>query len=277
MLLKAKKRIAREFIFLTISGALIGLVYVYCLLSNMYYAGKVKEDTIEINTLRVESGGLMKTYNDKKERRKEFYKDFRLYFKHGDIFGVDKNNLSSDYHKFITEFGREQFEIRRKLLATTDKLQKVKLQEKLWGDPFFRYFGPEKNEYHYYEEALWKDILRFYNNESIEQSWNSTWVPEVIDFFNANGYASPQALQGFLKSSIINESDVDGVSRYKALAATIGQKDAQLNKKKARIYSKDKITGIMSNSSIIILGLLFLGRYFYYALRWSIKALKTPS
>ena len=241
----------------------------------MYYNGKVKKDSIEINTLRVESGGLMKAYSDKKKRREEFYKDFILYFRHGDIFSIDKNNIGSDYRKFITDYGKEQFEIRRKLLVTTDKLEKAKLQEKLLSDPFLRYIGPEKNEYHYYEEELWKDILKFYSSNSVENLWNNTWVTEVIFFFNANGYASPQSLQEFLKSSIIDEADVERENRYKALSNTIGLKEGELNKTKSRIYSKDNMLDILSNTAIIILCALFLVRYFYYALRWSIKALQT--
>ncbi len=124
-----------------------------------------------------------------------------------------------------------------------------------------------------YDEAKLKERLgSFAENDSIKNKW-SKWGTDVIKFNKSLGYNNPEAFKKFTKN-ISMYTYYRRNSKIKLANKEIEilrLKKEELMNKKMGLNDQLNILGLISLSLFI---LLFILRYFYLGLKWSIAILK---
>lgn len=131
---------------------------------------------------------------------------------------------------------------------------------------------------HFYDmnttEILWKRLRQIYESDSIEYKWANSWDIDLINFNKSIGLGNAASLSAFIEDNLLNDSEIRNRQKVKLLQKEIGQLKFAKIKTKNTIVSDAYRNSILKYSILIIIIFLFLVRYAFYALRWSIITMR---
>ncbi len=163
--------------------------------------------------------------------------------------------------------------------ATVDGLSKInaKLEKQTWlHSQLLKEYDVSENP-DYTKEKLWQTLSDLSQKDSIKIRWVSTWKDgpnNFKSFFNKIGFDNPENLMTFLDDNTINKADSSNIETYSALRNEIQKHKREKTKLDSKYlnYKEQKDFGIIVFFSLSTA--LFLFRYVYYGINWSVKTLK---
>ena len=160
---------------------------------------------------------------------------------------------------------------------TTDSLHKSVNAKKKNQEWFFNKVSSEfdiTNSEYSELKTLWPILQRIAENDSTEYRWNNKWEQSLIDFHKGIGFKNAQELEKFIETNSLNAKDSIQLEKSTLIRNEI------LGLKKRKIELENKVfdeydrMDLLAGIGIILFGILFILRYLFYAVKWSIKTLK---
>ena len=152
----------------------------------------------------------------------------------------------------------------------------LKFQKQKWF--FDQYANKFENDPKYNtQEKVWFRLDDLAKNDSIKFRWEKKWSKELVTFNQEIGFTTPEKMKDYIEVNTINI--IDSIN-YKQSLTSNQQKDSLINKKneiKTKILSFDEQVELGIMTIIIFVIVLFLIRYLFYAVTWSMKILKEKS
>lgn len=121
----------------------------------------------------------------------------------------------------------------------------------------------------------WNILYKLAKNDSIEYRWNHKWDKNQIYFINQYGIKTSKEFKEYILKNIVTKEDYRNYNEGKKIKFNIA--NTLLLEKKNLIRGKFDIKetiSFLSKVLIISFIILFVLRYIYYALKWSIIILK---
>ncbi|MFM2225671.1 MAG: hypothetical protein RJA07_1873 [Bacteroidota bacterium] len=127
---------------------------------------------------------------------------------------------------------------------------------------------------------------KYYGDLTIDSFWNlmqlrrdsfviryhKIYTPELKSFLTSLGFETPEKLRDFVVSNLFNEKDFAIIRKQQIIEKEI----KKLEKEKIEIteISQQEAKQISNWTFVISIIVLFLLRYLFYGIRWSLKTLK---
>jgi hypothetical protein len=143
---------------------------------------------------------------------------------------------------------------------------KSKIEKQVW---LYKSFSENYSNYYESSDALWDRLTFLYANDSIVFKYNRIWSKELINFFQKLGLNSPQSINQFIERNRITSEEVNKLK-------TIEKIKSEINDNNHDKLTLNKMIELSWLTFGIILIILFVLRYIYYTVHWSIKILNTP-
>jgi len=216
MKLTTKKKLAREFLLLTLSLVLGVIVFLSIYPYNAFKRHQSDNLSTEITDKTKVADSLIKTYHLKCNKQKWFYDQFK-----------------------------EEYDLTDTSINTSDK----------W----------------------WRIFEKYKNMDTLLYRWNHKWDKEQINTIVKIGFELPKKLNEFIIKYSISDTDLIN----KNSAKKIYEENKRL--KTDEVAARNKIVDSKEQLSIGIWALiisafvLFVLRYLFYAIKWSIKTLRQKS
>lgn len=150
-------------------------------------------------------------------------------------------------------------------------------QKKKNLDWFFRKVFSEfdvSNSVYSTPETFWPIVQRMAKNDSTEYRWNNKWSKEIIAFYKKIGFENGKKLQDFILTNAIDSKDKARLNEVSEMQIQIAQLNKAKYNLKNKIYDSKQTKNLMLKGLLILFGLLFILRYLFYAIVWSISTLK---
>lgn len=133
-----------------------------------------------------------------------------------------------------------------------------------------------KKEYPNYRDRtnseLWNAFYRIVEVDSVKHKWKKKWTTSLfVNFITKMGYKTPEEFTKFIKTNIINSSDIDLIEKNKKDVKFL--KSQQLKKYNNFIELKEQFR-ISLFVLMISFFIFFILRYLIYGTKWSMKILK---
>lgn len=148
---------------------------------------------------------------------------------------------------------------------------KNKLDKKQW---FYNEFSNQYGNDTYTMENLWNRLDYLALNDSIIDRWYNSWSKDVIKFNKEIGFSTPEKFQSFIENNHLAKAELLNYN----LSKDIIKKNVLLTKKKDQInrevLSENEQIEFGFRVLLVMFIILFLIRYFLYAIMWSFQTLK---
>ncbi|UPQ79457.1 hypothetical protein M0M57_01145 [Flavobacterium azooxidireducens] len=117
---------------------------------------------------------------------------------------------------------------------------------------------------------LWNILERIVKADSVKYKWKNKWEKTLVNFNIKMGYKSPEEFTKFIKSNVINSSDLELIEKNKKEIKFL--KSEQLEKQNNFIEINEQFR-ISLFVLLISFFILFIVRYLIYGTKWSLKVL----
>lgn len=147
----------------------------------------------------------------------------------------------------------------------------------------------ENREYYYLElekeygdiydskEELFIRLSEIVEHDSVEILWNEVWDSRLKEFNKEYGLSSPELFIHFVHSSTINAKDISDYNESIRLRGDLDSLKNEISILEIKKSISSKYGKVWVGSFSISFAILFLCRYFFYGLRWSLKVIKEKS
>jgi len=124
----------------------------------------------------------------------------------------------------------------------------------------------------YSNQQVWKRLSSIAVNDSVEYKWRKVWNKELMSFNKELGYKTPNDFKNFILINMFTPNDSINYKKNKLINEEIDELKYKLNNH--ILIKKEERVHIVFLAICITFTLLFLIRYFYYGIKWSLKTLK---
>ena len=173
--------------------------------------------------------------------------------------------LSFPILKFHNHNQNKKYNVANDNLENNVYSKKINAQN-IFFDGFAKEFDLKYNgEYNRFRDALWRSLATDVENDSINYKWMSNKKPKFITFVKNTGIANAEGFKKFLLDNTISKTEIK-------------KQEAQVDKlhyEKAQILSPEEINELLLKIFVISIIVLFLLRYIFYGIVWSVKTLKS--
>jgi len=162
---------------------------------------------------------------------------------------------------------------REKLNDSLHKSVNEKIKKQEW---FFEKISSEfdiSNSEYSELKTLWPILQRIAENDSTEHRWNNKWEKSLIDFHKSIGFKKGKDLQIFILNNSITSKDSIQLNKSNEIQKEITELSKQKIELKNRIFQYSEKRNFIIGISAILFGILFVLRYLFYGIKWSIKEL----
>jgi RNAse (barnase) inhibitor barstar len=122
-------------------------------------------------------------------------------------------------------------------------------------------------------KTLWPILQKIAENDSTEYRWNNKWEKSLIDFHKSIGFKNGKDLQFFILNNSITSKDSIQINKSNEIQKEITELSKQKIELKNRIFQDSEKEKFIIGISAILFGILFVLRYLFYGVKWSIKQL----
>jgi hypothetical protein len=149
----------------------------------------------------------------------------------------------------------------------------TKIENQKW---FFESMSKEYNitNFNDYKE-YWLRTEYLQSVDSISIRWNSIWDNSIIDYFKKLGFNNCDSLNKFILQNTITISDLENKSNAEKTQQEIDTLKYKLQSIGKKVLEKNDMIQFSLFFLIAIVFILFILRYIYKAIVWSLKTLKT--
>lgn len=150
----------------------------------------------------------------------------------------------------------------------------TKVQNQEW------YFMRMNNEFDLGEfntpEKWWTVYIELAKNDSINILWEGIWNEDesIIGFFNGLGFANGDSLQTFITENTIDELDLKNKKKSEDLQRELVEIRTKEQNIASSIMTYKEQLSFLKNVLFFLVIVLFVIRYIYYGVKWSLKTLK---
>ena len=110
-------------------------------------------------------------------------------------------------------------------------------------------------------------------NDSIKVKWNNKWKEDQItDFFKKIGFSNADSLQKFINNFSYTDLELTSVRKLDSINNEINILNKTNNT--TIILSHNQQLNYLEKALLVLFVFLFAFRFFFYAIKWSIKTLK---
>ncbi len=183
------------------------------------------------------------------------------------LYNFYKNKQAGDINKSIEEKS-----------AQADSLAfayKQKTEKQNW---FFNQYSAEfdvKGDSKYNtKEKVWSRIDNLAKKDSIRFKWENVWDKELINYNKKIGFQTPDSFKTFIESNRINETEIENYNSSLKLIEVIKSLTSKKDKIKSKTLTFDKQLEFGIKSLLVLIIFLFILRYLFYGIKWSIRTLK---
>lgn len=123
-------------------------------------------------------------------------------------------------------------------------------------------------------KTLWPLLQRIAENDSTAYRWNNKWENSLIEFHKSIGFKNPEELESFIEQNSVYSKDSIDLKKSNEIRIEIKGLNTRKSDLKRKIFTESDKENMAIGIGIILFGILFLSRYLFYAIKWSIKTLK---
>jgi hypothetical protein len=124
---------------------------------------------------------------------------------------------------------------------------------------------------------LWKAYTKSVNDSTIVEKWNTTWVDNgAREYYISLGFENPEEWRSFIVKNTFSESDSIHLERINELLNY--QNETEYKRKEAfyaQWISEDEQFLALYISLGVIFSFTFFLRYLFYAVKWSMKQVRS--
>lgn len=148
-------------------------------------------------------------------------------------------------------------------------------RQRTFSRQYFNHF-PNKKNFDDANALLWKRLSSLARHDSIGYLWKHTWEPELRLFNAMMGYSTPEAFQHFIKSNMFSLQEWADYKRSLVLQEEIRVRNQENTQRYLRILTPESQWRTAGLAFLLAVGTLFVLRYLWYGIRWSIRVLRQP-
>jgi len=119
---------------------------------------------------------------------------------------------------------------------------------------------------------VWNQLRSIVENDSLEYKWDNKYSNELKDLLKKIGFNNPIVFKKFIEENLLNDDDYKHYYKVKKLQQEI-KKNENIIKKNQNYFKEIRIKNSLKAFLISFL-ILFVIRYFYLSIMWSIKTLR---
>jgi hypothetical protein len=123
-------------------------------------------------------------------------------------------------------------------------------------------------------QKWWKHNLKFRDIDTLSIAWSTIWNNEQIAFEKSIGFESPKSLNKFLIDNSISSIDIQNRDSARMISKEIESMKSTEYKARYSIIEPPEQLLYTVYAFLISIGALFVLRYLFYAVRWSVRTLQ---
>jgi hypothetical protein len=154
------------------------------------------------------------------------------------------------------------------------KPYKTKMQNQQWFYDKNNEIVDLKNTDFNSPNKLWQRLDYLSASDSIKIKIDSFWTPEIKQLLVTIDFDKPEKLTAFINKNRITSDDSTDLQKSIVANETLGKLNKLKADYKAKVFSFQSQTRIAIWTLVILFILLFVMRFLFYAVRWSVKILK---
>ena len=286
---KNKKIIAREFLLVLATLLLSGLVLVSLHIRNQYLAYKASSLARSSSLIYLEVEKLEDDQGDKRQFRNEFYRlsKRKWFYKSRDGNFDAKRNLwkwvnQEEYLESYDDWNNyySTAVAQRNLYDELDYQLDFDFSffQKVYFTDWLVYFYPEHDS----ESSLWEYLAALNSSDSLDTLWYQTWKYErsgnlLFYLDSVHDVVSLEEFRAFINSGLYSTAEQAQINVIDSLQTLAEEQESEANiiRRSGGEWSSDDILEITWYVLITLLIVVFPLRYLFYAIRWSIRQLRT--
>lgn len=163
----------------------------------------------------------------------------------------------------------------KKLISDSlSKSYKLKTEKQFWfTDKYISKFDLPRNK-DYNNAKVWNRLYEIAKSDSVRYKWEKTWDKELIAFNKELGFDTPQSFQNFILTNIIYTKDIEQNKAAEKINSEVDILQNKMSETYKKIVSTESQLRTAGLAFIISVVILFLFRYLFYGIKWSIRTLK---
>jgi hypothetical protein len=181
-------------------------------------------------------------------------------------------------HFKSNEVSRLEVETHLKRVAADSVVQNVWQKNETQNEftkSYVRYFKLSKEEFT--NSKVWNQFYKVARADSMAYKWENEYKDWAVPFLKKQGFNSPDEFQSFILKNILNTKDINDNRLAIKLYAERDSLQSKLDTARKKIVTTNGLTRTIWITVAISFFVLFVIRYIYYAIKWSIKTLKQPN
>jgi hypothetical protein len=123
-------------------------------------------------------------------------------------------------------------------------------------------------------DEIWKKFDKWSLNDSIHYKWEHDFVNENRNFFKSIGFPNSKILQSFFDKYRLNKIESSNYDSSLVIKSEIDILFKKNNEYESGIFSKNEQIDLTLNVLYVLFVLMFLIRYLFCLIKWSLKTLK---
>lgn len=123
-------------------------------------------------------------------------------------------------------------------------------------------------------KTLWPILQRIAENDSTEYRWKNKWEQSLIDFHKGIGFKNAQELEKFIETNSLNTKDSIQLEKFNLIRNEVSTLKKRKIELETKVFDEHDRMNLLAGIGILLFGILFILRYLFYAVKWSIKTLK---
>lgn len=162
-----------------------------------------------------------------------------------------------------------------KLADSLDNNYLTKIENQEWYlNEYINTYSVNSNKFSDLRDKLWVLLKNLSTEDSINYKWENEWG-EGFESFNKNlGFSNPQELKTFIERNIITKLDSSNHDSAFIIKSEIYSLSENKNELEKKILSKEERKALWLKILFYCYFILFVIRYLFYCIKWSIKTLK---
>ncbi len=190
------------------------------------------------------------------------------------LLGVGLYYSTFPYNYYLENKKNKKATEINKLTGLRDSLVSIFEEKKTAQEWFYKQVTTEYEVYNVNRvDVLWNRFLEISDNDSIEIKWKGKWkVDDITLFFEKIGFSRPDSLNNFIKRYSYSKSESSAKQKVENINNDIKILKKDFNS--ISILSPQMQIDFLKKSLLVLFIILFMLRYIYYGIKWSLKTLK---
>jgi hypothetical protein len=124
---------------------------------------------------------------------------------------------------------------------------------------------------------VWNRLYEIARADSVKYKWEHAWKNNAVTFLKETDFETPQKFQTFILENIATGKDVEQNRLANEFYSEVDALQNKSNEVSMKIVTIENQLRMAAVALAIALFVLFVLRFFYYGIRWSISILKQPT